>query len=68
VISDRAAFSFGAVAKKSRKVVRFSSSLSSDFWLCPVSQRMISSTSALLRPFLSAFCTYIGYTAATAMP
>jgi len=40
--------------KKSSKLVFFSSSASNVSWLCPVSQRKISSTSALVRPFLSA--------------
>ncbi len=54
LISDREGFRRGAWAKKSSKLVLFASSASSVCWLCPVSQRMISSTSAFVRPFFSA--------------
>ncbi len=42
----------GAWSKKSSKFVFFASSSSSVCWLWPVSQRMISSTSAFVRPLL----------------
>jgi len=45
---------FGACAKKSSKLVFLANSASSEARLWPVSQRKISSTSARVRPFISA--------------
>src|SRR3546814_6381198 len=54
VIDERAGFIRGAFAKKSSNDVLEASSCSSVSWLCPVSQRIISSTSPFVRPFFSA--------------
>jgi hypothetical protein len=43
-----------ALEMKVSMFVRFSRMLASCFWVYPVSQRMISSTSAFVRPFFSA--------------
>src|SRR3546814_1134602 len=49
VIDERAGFIRGAFAKKSSNDVLEASSCSSVSWLCPVSQRIISSTSPFVR-------------------
>ena len=57
VISARAGLSFGARAKKSSKLVLFSSSVASVDGVWPVSHKMTSSTSTRLRPLRSALAT-----------
>jgi hypothetical protein len=53
----RAGCSLGAWAKKVWKSDCSAIWRPSSSWLKPVSQKMISSTSAFVRPFLSAFAT-----------
>src|SRR4051812_18491055 len=47
----------GRLREEILELVLFASTESRLSWLCPVSQRMISSTSAFVRPFFSAFVT-----------
>ena len=63
-MSDARGLRCGASAKNAWKSVFATICRSSPAWSYPVSQRMTSSTSALVRPLRSAFCTYNGYTLA----
>jgi hypothetical protein len=57
LIAARAGLGAGASAKKVSKSVRFSSSACSPSGEWPVSQQMIASTSARVRPLRSALAT-----------